>query len=73
MPTLDDAPIIEELVASGSSGGSSPDPLTPAQDSDAVTELSKKDLIQVYDVSEQKVKTITVEDLAYSIASGAFA
>jgi hypothetical protein len=73
MPTLDDAPIVEELVASGSSDGTTPDALTPASDSDAVTELSKKDLIQVYDVSEQKVKTIKVEDFAYSIASGAFA
>ena len=73
MPTLDDAPIVEQLVASGSSGGTSPAPLTPASDSDATTEIAKADLIQVFDVSEQKVKTITVEALAYSIASGAFA
>ena len=73
MPTLDDAPIIEELVASGTSDGSSVDVLLPISDSDAVTEISKKDLIQVFDVSEQKVKTISVEALAYSIAAGPFA
>ncbi len=74
MPTLDDAPIVEELVASGTSDGTSPVALTPSgADTDAVTEISKKDLIQVFDVSEQKVKTISVEALAYSIASGAFA
>ena len=73
MPTLDDAPTVEKLVVSGTSGGGSPVPLTPASDSDATTEIAKADLIQVFDVSEQKVKTITVQDLAYSIASGAFA
>jgi len=73
MPTLDDAPIIEELVASGTSDGSTVAVLLPISDSDAVTEISKKDLIQVFDVSEQKVKTISVEALAYSIASGPFA
>lgn len=73
MPTLDDAPIVEQLVASGSSVDGTPDPLTQATDSDAPTEIAKADLIQVYDVSEQKVKTITVEALAYSIASGNFA
>ena len=74
MPTLDDAPIVEELLASGTSDGvSSPVALTPSgADSDAVTELSKKDLIQVYDVSEQKVKTITVESFAYSLGAGGF-
>ena len=74
MPTLDDAPIIEELVASGTSDGvSSPVALTPSSDSNATTEIAKADLIQVFDASEQKVKTISVEALAYSIASGAFA
>ena len=73
MPTLDDAPTVEALVASGTSGGGSPTALTPATDSNATTEIAKADLIQVFDASEQKVKTISVEALAYSIASGAFA
>lgn len=73
MPTLDDAPIVEQLVASGSSVDGTPDALSPVGDSNAPTEIAKADLIQVFDVSEQKVKTITVEALAYSIASGPFA
>ena len=74
MPTLDDAPTVEELVPPETSDGlSSPIALTPSgADSDAVTELSKRDLIQVYDVSEQKVKTITVENFAYSLGAGGF-
>lgn len=59
MPTLDDAPIIEELLTSGLTGG----------DSDASNEVARGDLIQIYDVSEQKVKTITVQALGESIGA----
>jgi len=72
MPTLDDAPIIEQLVVSGTSGGGSPVPLSSggdAGDSNAPTEIAKADLIQVFDVSEQKVKTITVQAFAISIGT----
>jgi hypothetical protein len=54
MPTLDDAPIVEKLVG---------DSLLAAEVS-ASTKLSRSDLIQVFDVSEKKAKTITVKELA---------
>ena len=66
MPTLDDAPIVEQLVISGTSGGGSPAPLVSG-DSNAPTEIAKADLIQVFDASEQKVKTITVQAFAISL------
>lgn len=59
MPTLDDAPIIEELLTSGLTGA----------DSDASNEVARGDLIQIYDVSEQKVKTITVQALGQAIGA----
>ena len=36
-------------------------------DSNAPTEIAKADLIQVFDASEQKVKTITVQAFAISL------
>ena len=66
MPTLDDAPTVEKLVVSGTSGGGSPVLLTDG-DSNAPTEIALGDLIQVFDVSEQKVKTVTISVLATSL------
>jgi hypothetical protein len=53
MPTLDDAPTIEKLTG-----------LTDLsnEDSTAADELALSDVLQVYDVSEQKAKTITVRE-----------
>jgi hypothetical protein len=61
MPTLDDAPIIPKLTSAKLSTSS-----TPAGGTGTPTEaqLSKLDLIQIYDSSQQKVKTVTVNDLA---------
>lgn len=58
MPTLDDAPIIEKL--------SGPTDLTNS-DSAAADELALSDVLQVYDVSEQKAKTITVREFMAGI------
>jgi len=57
MPTLDDAPTIETLLG---------DDLTGAEVS-ANNKLSRSDLVQVYDVSLQKVKTITVQELGEAL------
>ena len=57
MPTLDDAPIVEKLVG---------DSLLAAEVS-ASTKLSRSDLIQVFDVSEKKAKTITVRELGEAL------
>ena len=57
MPTLDDAPTIETLLG---------DDLTSAEVS-ANNKLSRSDLVQVYDVSLQKVKTITVQELGEAL------
>lgn len=64
MPTLDDAPTLaplgsQKLVASSSLTGGSASP-TAAQ-------LSKLDLIQIYDVSTRSVRTITVADFAIAL------
>jgi hypothetical protein len=59
MPTLDDAPIVEKLVG---------DSLLAAEVS-ASTKLSRSDLIQVFDVSEKKAKTITVRELGEAIGA----
>ena len=62
MPTLDDAPTdsVEKLSAVNltSSGDDS---------ADVVTQLHEQDLIQVYDVSEQKAKVVTLENLAIAL------
>ena len=57
MPTLDDAPTIETLLG---------DSLLAAEVS-ANDKLSRADLVQVYDVSLQKVKTITVQELGEAL------
>ena len=62
MPTLDDAPTIEALQTSG--GGSD---LLTAGDSNSSVKVARGDLIQIFDVSEQKVKTITVQALLSSV------
>ena len=58
MPTLDDAPITPTL-----SGGEN---LTLGDAIDK-TNLALGDIVQVYDVSEQKPKAITIEELAKSL------
>lgn len=57
MPTLDDAPTIETLAG---------DDLTPSDVSDA-EKVARADLVQVFDVSEQKVKTISVQELGEAL------
>ena len=57
MPTLDDAPTIETLAG---------DNLTSADVSDT-TKIARADLVQVFDVSEQVVKTITVQELGEAL------
>lgn len=58
-PTLDDCPIIPKLTATSLVGA-----LNPAETSDTLDEL---DLVQVYDVSTQKVKSITVANFAAAL------
>lgn len=59
MPTLDDAPIIPKLTGSNLTGATNP--------AETPTTLDELDLIQVYDVSEQKVKTITIANLGLAL------
>jgi hypothetical protein len=59
MPTLDDAPTIPKLTAT-----SLVNPLNPTETADTLDEL---DLVQVYDVSTQKVKTITIANFAAAL------
>jgi len=58
MPTLDDAPTIAKLLGTTD--------LT-AVNSAAKDQLNKDDVLQVYDISEQKAKTITVDELAQAL------
>ena len=62
MPTLDDAPTIETLITSGSGSA-----LLTVADSNSSDTVARGDLIQIFDVSEQKVKTITVQALLSSV------
>ena len=57
MPTLDDAPTIETLAGAD---------LTSSDVSDA-EKVARADLVQVFDVSEQKVKTISVQELGEAL------
>jgi hypothetical protein len=57
MPTLDDSPILEELVSAE---------LDQTVDGTA-TGIATQDLILIYDVSQQKIKTITVANFFASI------
>lgn len=59
MPTLDDAPIIPRLTATTLVGASNP--------TETATTLDELDLVQVFDVSEQEVKTITITSLAAAL------
>jgi len=60
MPTLDDAPTLETLsqvdLLSGNAG--------------AKTALATQDLVLIYDMSEQKIKAITVEDFLEATTTG---
>jgi hypothetical protein len=58
MPTLDDAPTIEKLLGTTD--------LT-AVDSTASDQVARVDVLQVYDISEQKAKTITVQELGEAL------
>lgn len=58
MPTLDDAPTIPTLTATT---------LVGANPTETSTTLDEADLIQVYDVSEQRVKTISITYLAAAL------
>lgn len=59
MPTLDDAPTIPKLTATSLVGANN-----PTETADTLDEL---DLVQVYDVSTQKVKTITIANFAAAL------
>ena len=61
MPTLDDAPTITPL---GSAKLVTASALTGGTASPTEVQLSKLDLIQIYDMSQRKVRTISVNDLA---------
>ena len=54
MPTLDDAPTVEVLLGTTSLLGG---------DTTSATLIARGDLVQVFDTSEQKPKTITVQEL----------
>ena len=60
MPTLDDAPTIEAMTAVTLAGSTD-------DTADVVTQVHELDLIQVFDVSEQKAKVITVRNLATAL------
>jgi hypothetical protein len=64
MPTLDDAPTIPKLTSAKLVSSSS---LTGGTASPTEAQLSKLDLIQIYDSSQRKVKTITVSDFATAL------
>lgn len=57
MPTLDDAPTVTALATAN----------LLTTNTDDSSKIATQDLIQVYDVSEQVAKTITVADLANAI------
>jgi len=58
MPTLDDTPIVPTLI-----GGTD---LTAGVSSDA-SHVARADILQVYDVSTQQPKTITVQELGEAL------
>jgi len=57
MPTLDDSPILEKLVAAE----------LDQTVAGTATGIATQDLILIYDVSQQKIKTITVANFFASI------
>tara|TARA_R110000772_G_scaffold2190_2_gene7558 strand:- start:404 stop:595 length:192 start_codon:yes stop_codon:yes gene_type:complete len=58
MPTLDDAPTIPVLLGA--------EDLTAAEGT-AVANVYRGDILQVYDVSAQRPKTITVQELGEAL------
>ena len=60
MPTLDDSPILETLSAVE----------LDASNAGTATAIATQDLVLIYDVSQQKIKTITVAKLMSSIQDG---
>ena len=58
MPTLDDAPTSQVASLTGANAGVT---------TDVATRAHGDDLIQIYDVSEQKAKTITLSELAVAL------
>ena len=63
MPTLDDSPILETLASVDLLGANV----------GATTVIATQDLVLVYDVSTQKIKTVTVEDFLEAITAGSAA
>jgi len=64
MPTLDDAPTLAPLTgASLASSGT----FTSGTAAPTEAQLSKLDLVQIYDSSQRKVRTITVADFAIAL------
>lgn len=61
MPTLDDLPKLPRLTGTGASGNAS------------AVNLAEGDLIQVYDVSERRVKAVTLLQLKLGLSSFAIA
>jgi len=61
MPTLDDAPTIEKLNGETGSGA-----LTAADTNSSIL-LARGDILQVYDISEQKAKTVTIQELGEAL------
>ena len=60
MPTLDDAPTGQVASLTGTNA---------AVATDVATRVHADDLIQIYDVSEQKAKTITLTELAVALGA----
>tara|TARA_R110000744_G_scaffold13529_1_gene39284 strand:+ start:469 stop:666 length:198 start_codon:yes stop_codon:yes gene_type:complete len=58
MPTLDDAPTGQVATLTG---------INAAVATDVATRVHADDLIQIYDVSEQKAKTIKLSELAIAL------
>ena len=57
MPTLDDAPILEALASAELDGANT----------GTKTAIATQDLILIYDMSQRKIKTITVADFKASL------
>jgi hypothetical protein len=57
MPTLDDAPTLESLASVE----------LDATNAGTTTAISTKDLVLIYDISQSKVKTISISNLMSAI------
>jgi len=60
MPTLDDAPTLEALATVELDAANAGTPTT----------ISTKDLVLIYDISQSKVKTISISNLMKAIQDG---